>query len=108
MPAVFTSDVIDLVTITSDGKAIQLWIVQDEPWSGSEDQVVSLQDKINNYLSFALDGQLQESYPDAAGRSWRIVVHCQSGPPDSTTAEFLSRVSDAVADCGGELLVLED
>ena len=96
---------IDLVASPSGGGTVDLHIVADGPWSGSDAQLRSLQDKIHAYVGFALDGQMLAMYPDVAGLPWRIVVTCRGGPPDDRTAELLRRTIAPVRAYGGELHV---
>jgi hypothetical protein len=42
----------------------------------------SLQDKLHAYVSYALDGQMVQMYPELSSRPWRIVIRCLTGPPD--------------------------
>jgi hypothetical protein len=56
-----------VVSISPDGSTVILHIVSDAPWTGSDDQLTSLQQKIHNYVGFAADGQLVATYPEANG-----------------------------------------
>lgn len=96
---------VDLVAMPPGGGIVDLHIVVDAPWSGSDAQLRSLQDKIHTYVGFALDGQMVAKYPDLMGLPWRIVVTCRSGPPDDRTAELLRRTMAPVRSHGGELRV---
>jgi hypothetical protein len=94
--------VIDIVSITPDGGSVELHMVQSSKWTGSRAQLLRLQDKLNNYASFALDGQLAKMYPSAAGLPWRIVLQCQTEPhPDVT--DFIRRAKPLVEKDGGQL-----
>jgi len=55
-------EVIDFLT-EKDG-VCSLYIVQSTPLD--DGLTLKLQEKINNYLAFALDGQLAKEYPDMA------------------------------------------
>ena len=96
---------VDLVASPPGGGTVDLHIVVDAPWSGSDAQLRSLQDKIHSYVSFALDGQMVAMYPEVAGLPWRIIVTCHSGPPDDRTAELLRRTMEPVRAYGGTLVV---
>ena len=97
---------VDSVALSPDGGRVRLYIVSDAAWTGSDAQITSLQEKIHNYVGFALDGQLAADYPDAAGLPWEIVIDCQRGAPDARTADVLARVGEAVRRHTGELIVL--
>ena len=74
MPETFDPGKVDLVSIPKSGSVVDLHIVQDNAWIGSDDQLTTLQQKINNYVSFAVDGALLANYPETAGLPWRIVI----------------------------------
>src|SRR5687767_9493284 len=92
----FDGATVDAVSIPADGSAVELHIVADAPWTGSDPQITSLQQKIHTYVGFAADGQLAAAYPEAAGLPWRIVVQCHAGNPDARTADVLARTRQPV------------
>jgi hypothetical protein len=83
---------------------VDLHIVQDQAWTGSDEQITSLQHKINNYVSFALDGALTEKYPETEGKPWRIVIASQAGEPDPRTMVVLDQRAPALREYGGDLV----
>lgn len=95
---------VDVVSEAADG-VVDLVIVQDRPWTGSEAQLASLQAKVQAYVSFALDGGLARQYPEVSGRPWRILVHCQTGLPDPNTQSLLDVLTTRLPEYGGSLLV---
>jgi hypothetical protein len=103
--ALFEASTVDLVSLSEDGSTVSLYIVSDSGWSGSEAQLESLQNKVHNYVSFALDGPMTATYPETDGLAWQIVIDCQSGLPDERTSAVLSQVGQAVRGYGGDLVV---
>lgn len=95
----------DRVSISEDGSTVSLYIVSDSGWSGTDAQLDSLQEKIHNYVSFAIDGPMTATYPETDGLAWRIVIDCQSGLLDDRTRAVLSQVGQAVRGYGGDLVV---
>ncbi len=87
--------VIDI--ITQDGKTgeVTLIMVEQRPWDGSELRLFQLQEKINAYLSFALDGEMVEAYPQFAGKKLRLRLDCV-GMPGSDVVGFLSTVREQI------------
>jgi hypothetical protein len=55
---------VDLVSRTKGEGEYMLVIVIDEPWQDSEEFRARLLDKLNNYSSYFLDGQMRRQYPD--------------------------------------------
>src|SRR3954452_7545798 len=102
--SLFDAAKVDLVAESADG-TIDLVMVQDQPWTGSDAQVSSLQGKVQTYVSFALDGGLAQQFPEAAGRPWRIVLDCQTGSPDARTQSVLDVLATRLPEYGGSLLV---
>lgn len=102
--SLFDAERVDLVAESADG-VVELVIVQDRSWTGSEAQVSSLMSKVQAYVSFALDGELAEQFPEVAGRPWRVVVHCHAGAPDSRTQAVLDVLAGHLPQYGGSLLV---
>jgi len=57
--------------------------------------ILQLQTKLNNYLSYALDGQLAKDYPDLSGKPVRIELHTDAEPDATTFRFFKSGFTDA-------------
>jgi hypothetical protein len=85
--------VIDLLTYDAKNGHSTLVMVEPRPWDGSEARLFQLQEKLNAYVSFALDGELAESYPDIAGLPLRIVLECATYP-DEATIDLLEKVRE--------------
>jgi hypothetical protein len=100
---VFDPTTIDLVTLSPDKATALLYIVQPDRWAGSDDEIASLQEKINAYVHYAVEGQMTSDYPQTAELAWKIVIDCQAGPPDTRTAAVLDEVGEAVRRHGGDL-----
>jgi len=94
---------IDFVALPPDESSIDLHIAQNVEWDGSDRVLTLLQQKIPNYVGFAVDGQLAAAYAEYAELPWRIVVDCQT-TPDPRTAQMLDAMVDPVAKYGGELV----
>ena len=103
---VFDSRVIDVVGVTAQGD-VGLYIVQPEPWTGSDEQLLSLQEKIHTYVGYACDGLMHRQHPETRGLNWKIVIHSQSGPPDARTAILVNDTREPVRRYGGDLEMVE-
>jgi hypothetical protein len=88
--------VIDVVA--QDAKTGEVVLVMDEPneWDGSDEQLLSLQERFNAYVSFQLDGEMAEAHPELAGKPARIEVRC-THMPDSRALELLGLIHDQLA-----------
>ena len=89
-----------------DTQSGELWLVMSErrPWSGGEVQLFQLQEKLNAYLSFALDGEMAEAYPAHVGKPMRVILDT-THPPSEDVVHFLSLVREQISFQGVELEV---
>ena len=72
--------VIDLIAHDAKTDEITLIMLEPRSWDGTELRMFQLQEKINAYLSFALDGEMAEAYPQFAGAIARTRTPSQSRP----------------------------
>ncbi len=79
--------VIDVVAFDANGGVV-LVMTEARPWDGSDERLFQLQEKVNAYLSFALDGEMVEAYPQAAGKPFRLRLKCAT-EPDPRTRHFI-------------------
>ena len=90
------ANIIDALGIDEATGRVILVIRHDEPWDGSDAQLYQLQEKLNAYLSFALDGEMEEASPDFAGRAVGLVIDSVF-PPDARTLHLLAHVRQQIA-----------
>jgi len=81
-----------------------LIMVEPRPWEGDPQQLMQLQEKFNAYLSFALDGEMRDSYPALAQKPLRVQLE-SAFMPDSQALEFLQHVHDQIGFQGIKLEV---
>jgi hypothetical protein len=84
-------NVIDALGIDEASGRVILIIRHDAPWEGSDAQLYQLQEKLNAYLSFALDGEMAEAYPDFANRPVGLRIETAAAP-DARTLGMLAEV----------------
>jgi hypothetical protein len=84
--------------IAHDPKTGDAVLVMNEPneWDSSDEQLLSLQERFNAYVSFLLDGEMAESHPELTGKPARIEVRC-THIPDSRALELLGLIHDQLA-----------
>jgi hypothetical protein len=88
--------IIDIVANDTAAGEVALIMLEPRPWDGSELRLFQLQEKINAYLSFALDGEFVEAYPALFGQPMRLQLDCAT-PPDPSVLNFLGIVRDQIA-----------
>ena len=96
-------EVIDLLTHDPRNDQVELVMFEARPWTG-EAQLFELQEKLNAYLSFALDGEFAETYPQLVGKPLRVVLRCRAAPP-APAVELLAKVREQIALQGIDLEV---
>ncbi|HJY54428.1 MAG TPA: DUF6572 domain-containing protein [Candidatus Udaeobacter sp.] len=97
-----TSDIKNRVgvidVIAHDPKTGEVVLVMNEPneLDGSDDQLLSLQERFNAYASFLLDGEMAEVHPELAGKPTRVELRC-ARMPDKRALELLGLIHDQLA-----------
>lgn len=91
MSGVENPNTVDLVTYDPKTDEYALIMVETRAWDGSEERLQQISKKAENYVSFALYGQMTKLYPEALGKRIRLQLDCES-PPDPKTARFLQEV----------------
>lgn len=66
------------------------------PWSGEEFQLFQLQEKLNAYLSFILDGELEDAFPDLTAKPVEIQLRTVH-ELDARALDFIGRVREQLA-----------
>ncbi|MEI6870918.1 MAG: DUF6572 domain-containing protein [Verrucomicrobiota bacterium] len=88
--------VIDFLGFDSAAGEVLLVMVEKRKWMDPELQLFQLQEKLNAYLSFALDGEMEDVYPDFVGKPLRVRLECVT-PPGEQELAFLQHVHDQMA-----------
>jgi hypothetical protein len=70
-----------------------LAMYEDRPWLGEEIQLFQFQEKLNAYVSFVLDGELNEAYPELAGKGVEIQLRTVH-EPDAKAFDLIRRVRE--------------
>ena len=84
--------------IAHDAKTGEVVLVMNESdaWDGSDAQLLGLQERLNAYVSFLLDGEMAEANPNLVGKPARIEVRC-AHMPDVRALELLGMIHDQLA-----------
>ena len=96
--------VIDIVAHDAATGEVALIMLETRPWDDSELRLFQLQEKLNAYLSFALDGEMADTYPALAALPLRVQIDCATAP-EGATLDFLAHVHDQIAFQGIKLEV---
>jgi hypothetical protein len=88
--------VIDVIALDAKTGDVVLVLNHSNEWDGSDEQLLSLQERFNVYVSFLLDGEMAEVHPELAGKPTRIQLRC-AHIPDTRALELLGHVHDQLA-----------
>jgi Family of unknown function (DUF6572) len=72
--------IVDLVSADPESGEVVLAILEGRPWTGGEEQLRQLEDKLNAYFGYVLDGFLVRDYPDYEGMPVAIRLDCVAEP----------------------------
>jgi Family of unknown function (DUF6572) len=93
-------EIIDFVA--ADEEECVLVVVQDEYLS--KEDAFALQEKLNNYLCYGIDGRLFRDYPDCIGK--RLVLQINLFQiPDPFVFEFLEKAKSSIEQEGAHLRI---
>jgi hypothetical protein len=73
-----------------------LAMFETRTWEYGEKQLYQLQEKLNAYVSFILDGEMKETFPQLVEKPVRIELRTAYEPP-RRAMEFLGRARDQLA-----------
>ena len=84
--------------IAHDPKTDEAVLVMNElePWNGSDERLLGLQERFNAYVSFLLDGEFAEWDSKLAQKRTRIEVRC-AHVPDARALDLLGSIHDQLA-----------
>ena len=88
--------VIDFLAFDAASQRVLLVMVERRPWNEPELQLFQLQEKLNAYLSFILDGEMAESFPQFVGKPIEIQLRTHHHP-DPLTLGFLNQAKDQLS-----------
>jgi len=88
--------VLDAFAYDTGEDKLVLAMYENRPWRGEEKQQLQLEHKLNAYLSFALDGEMTQSFPHLAGKPLEIQLRTVH-EPDPATAVLLQRIEEQLS-----------
>jgi hypothetical protein len=89
---------VDLVVARRDGSVV-LSMFEERPWDGSDERLAELEDKVNAYLTFVLDGHMKRDHPDIEPSAITIRLDYLSRM-DGRTRSMLPSIEATLAEYG--------
>jgi hypothetical protein len=87
--------VIDLITLDKASDTVILVMTERRPWGAVAQQFTQIEEKVNRYMGYVLDGFLAEHYPQYMGKAVRIRLDCAEAP-QGESARFVEAMTDAI------------
>jgi hypothetical protein len=82
--------IVDLVTTDAERGEVVLKMLEGRPWGLDPAQMGQLEDKLNSYFVYVLDGHLAKQYPEYEGMPVRIQLECVEPPREEDRAGFVN------------------
>ncbi|MES1165971.1 MAG: DUF6572 domain-containing protein, partial [Verrucomicrobiota bacterium] len=79
-PGVENPMILDLITTDRESGDVVLVMIERRPWGAHPQQLKQIEEKINRYMAYVLDGFLAEHHPQHAGRRVRLRLDCAEAP----------------------------
>ncbi len=95
-PGVENPQVLDLITTDPATGEVVLVMIERRPWDAGAHprQLLQIEEKLNRYMAYALDGFLAEHHPQHLGKRVGIRLECAE-PPSGESARFVEAAAHA-------------
>jgi hypothetical protein len=94
-PGVQNPMIVDLVALDPNTGRVVLAMLEPRPWNAGPRQFRQIEEKINRYLGYILDGHLARQYPEYAGKRVQIRLQCAEAPAGEP-ARFVAAAEHAI------------
>jgi hypothetical protein len=98
-PGVQNPAIIDLIATDPVSDSVVLVMIERRPWGVSSQQFKQIEEKVNRYMGYALDGFLVEHYPQHEGKPVQIRLDCAE-TPHGEAEKFVQAMSHAIQSHG--------
>jgi hypothetical protein len=85
--------VLDAFAHDTRADKLVLAMYETRPWQGEDRQLLQLQEKLNAYLSFVLDGELADAFPQLVGKPLEIQLRTLH-EPEERAWELIGRIRE--------------
>jgi hypothetical protein len=103
-PGVENAKIVDLITLDPATDKVVLAMIERRPWGAAPHQFAQIEEKINRYLGYVLEGFLAEQYPQYEGRRVTIRLDCAEAP-HGDAVNFVRAAENAIGAQGLEFVV---
>ena len=103
-PGVENPKLMDLITVDAPSGDVVLVMMERRRWGESPLQFRQIEEKINRYLGYVLDGYLAEHYPQYEGRRVTVRLDCAEQPHGDAVG-FVRAAGHAIGEQGMDFVV---
>ena len=86
--------VIDLITLDRASDTVVIVMIERRRWGVVGEQLKQIEEKLNRYMGYVLDGFLAEQYPQYVGKPVQIRLDCAEAP-HGEALRFVAAMTDA-------------
>jgi hypothetical protein len=103
-PGVQNPAIVDLIAHDPASDCVVLAMIERRTWQDTPAQLRQIEEKINRYLGYVLDGHLAAQYPQYVGMRVRIRLDCAQNPTGEAV-RFIRAAEHAVRAHGLDFVV---
>jgi len=103
-PGVENPMLMDLITTDPTSGDVVLVMIERRAWGSHPLQFKQIEEKINRYLAYVLDGFLVQQHPNYQGKRVRLRLDCAEAPRGESL-RFVDAATDAIRREGLDLVV---
>jgi hypothetical protein len=103
-PGVENPRMVDLITVDAAAREVVLVMIERRPWGADPRQFAQIEEKINRYLGYVLDGFLVQHHPEYQGLGTRLRLDCVQEPAGESL-RFVEAARHAIRAHGLDLAV---
>ena len=103
-PGVQNPMIVDRIEVDPASADVVLVMIERRPWGSDPRQFQQIEEKINRYLGYALDGHLAEHYPQYQGKHVQIRLECAAAPAGESL-RFVGAAEHAMSAHGVDFVV---
>ena len=103
-PGVENPKVVDLMGVDPTSGKVVLTMIERRAWGADARQFQQIEEKINRYMGYALDGFLVEQHPQYEGKPVQIRLECAEAP-HGEAVRFVAAMKHAIEQYGLQLAV---
>ncbi|MDA0815905.1 MAG: hypothetical protein O2930_13770 [Acidobacteria bacterium] len=103
-PSVENPNIVDLIEVDPASGQVVLVMIERREWDSGPQQFTQIEEKINRYMGYVLDGHLTTHYPQYEGKAVQIRLNCAQ-EPSGTAVRFVAAAERSIRAHGLEFVV---